>query len=202
MGLKDVFVVFGFSMILTIAGCVNRWESSFEAAGGVGLAPLSGQSVPQIRRVPWERLDETLYGLEREVIESDVHPSEWPGWKLRERDERLLQALQVSEPPERALILGRSVFRSTDPVSPSDGQLESFAAEIGADYAVWSSRYEGQRDVVVEEPVTTSGYSFGHGFGHRGRFGSSYFTGTAYVPVVVRADEYAWLVYYVRILPP
>lgn len=187
------------ALALSLSACVSPWEESFEAAPGAYLEPLPPEAPVDVRRVPWERLDVALVELEREVIESDTHPSEWPDERLAARDGRLLLALQVSQPDAR--ILGRSVFRSVDPIRPDDGQLGTFARQLGADLAIWSSRYQGKTTIVKQEPVTT----YGSRYGGRGRYGydsdrGSYisFQETSYVPVVIEADEYAWVAYYVR----
>ncbi|MAY73911.1 MAG: hypothetical protein CMJ31_04155 [Phycisphaerae bacterium] len=183
---------------LLLPGCASAWETHFAPSAGASLAPDPDGYV-EIRRVPWERLDEALHKLEEDVANSDTHPSEWPQDRLASRDAKVLRALQISEPVDRARILGRSVFRSTRPISPDDGSLEQFAQKIGADYAVWTSRYEGKTLVTDRETVTTQGYVW-DGYRDR-RYGGNYsFNETTYIPVVVEADEYAWIAYFVDII--
>ena len=195
----------GISALAT--GCVSPWEEHFEPSGGVSLVPLEFGPPVRVREVPWERIDDALAELEREVIESDTHPSEWSLRCLAERDERLLTALQYSEPPEDVLVLGRSVFFSVDPaINPGGRDMISFAEKIGATDVAWTNRYEGKTQIVTKEPVTTTGFAYESGgyYGHRrGRHGGSGFsyTETTYVPVVVEADEYAWMAYFLRIRP-
>lgn len=190
------------AMLTVLAGCASAWESNFQPTAGAAIERGSPDSLVRVRRVPWERLNATLVNLERDLVESDVHPSEWPADRLRARDGEVLRALQISEGPDRARILGRSVFRSTRPVTPDDGELEAFARKIGADYAVWSSRYEGKTLVTDRQPVTTQGFVW-DGYGDRRGFyrGGGSYTETTFVPVVVEADEYAWIAYFVRVGP-
>jgi len=183
---------------LALAGCTTAWKQSFEPAADIALEPLPEDERVEVRRVPWERLDAALDELEQEVIESDTHPSEWEPDRLAEREAELLSALQITAPAEEAEVLGRSVFRTTDPLRPVGKHLARFAREIGADYAIWSSRYEGEREVIERTPVSTRGFAFG---GHGYPYGRG-FTGvheTLYVPVVVERDEYTFVAYYVRV---
>jgi len=186
-------------LILAITGCQSAWETAFQPASGAITGPLPRGRAVALRRVPWERLDAALTDLEAQLAASDTHVTEWPQDRLDERKAQLLTALQISEPPPSVSVLGRSVFRSTAPIEPDDGSLEAFARKIGATHAVWSARYEGKTTVVNREPVTTTGYVWD---GTRDRFGydrNLTYNETTYVPVVVEADEYAWVAYFLRL---
>lgn len=192
------------ALFTLLTGCVNPWADHFEPLAGATLATLRDSPPIEIRRVPFERVDEALDDLEQEVIDSDVPPAEWSQDQRGARKGFLLRALQVTDEPDDVTILGRSVFRSVDPdVGPSDGELRRFAESIGATHVVWTNRFEGKRQVVTRRPVTSFGYRGGF-YGYWGecrgprRFG---YTTTTYVPVVIEADEFAWLAYYLRIRP-
>lgn len=189
-----------------LAGCAaSPWETAYE---GVRPERAAGPSAAArdavlVRTVPWERLDEARRNIESRIIASDTHPDEWPAEKRAELKAILLRGLQVSEPPESIEILGRSEFSSTDEIRPGDGSLAAFAAALGATRVVWSSRYLGKADKIVSEPVWT--HSTGTDYDRRtsaGRRRGSTFsysdTSTAWVPVVVRADQTAWTAYFLR----
>lgn len=183
-----------------LQGCtgpsVRVWEQSYQ---GTPEGVHEPAAVVTVRQIPWSRLDETLQVIESERAASDVHRDEWSPDELLEEQVALLRGLQVSEPPEDIVVLGRSVFRTVDPVRPDDGGLERFARSLGADYALWSNDFVGTRRVTRQRPVQHSGFSTGVyvGSGRRGVGGGPWF-GTTYVPVAVDADEYAWVVYYLK----
>lgn len=180
---------------LLLTGCSSPWKDHYVGAP-IGHYERVEDAI--VREVPWQRVDDALQYIDDQRAASDVHWSEWSRDDKFDEQGVLLKALQISENPRDIIVLGRSVFRSTDDLSPTDGSLEKFAASIGADYAVWSAHYVGKADKVVQEPVHRSGISIGvhggHGHGHT--IGG--WDETVYVPVVVEADEYAWVVYYLR----
>jgi hypothetical protein len=188
------------SVAAVFAGCASPWKASFEPA----VEPASFEPTERVvvRRVPWERLDETLREIERVRVESDVHPEDWTEARRAEEHAELVRALQIPADPDEVIILGRSVFRSTRDVSILDGGLSSFARSIGADYAIWSSTYLGKTTTVEQESVTRRGYTY-RPFRHKsGHIDYDYipFHETVYVPVVVERDEHAWVAYYARIV--
>lgn len=184
--------------LATLTACTSPWEASYEPARPA-FPPTERVA---IRQVAWTRVDDVLRTIEADRAASDTHPDEWPQARLDMEKADLLRALQLSEPPEKLEIIGRSVFTATEDVGLLDGSLSSFATSIGADYAVWSSTYLGKADTIEREPVTTTGYAFGgrRGFGGHRDFGYYPYQETIYVPVVVQRDQFAWLVYYVRVL--
>ncbi|MEM9372745.1 MAG: hypothetical protein AAGA55_03800 [Planctomycetota bacterium] len=178
-------------------GCTTTWQDHYDGAPAGVYEPTGSVS---IREVPWSRVDDTLRRIEAERARSDVHRDEWTDEQRLAEQGVLLTGLQISEDPRDIIVLGRSVFRSTDHLSPDDGSLGRFAAEIGADYAIWSAHYLGTREVVEHEPVHTWGSASGGPHGRHGRYRSDdrSWSRTVYVPVVVEADEYAWVVYCLR----
>ncbi len=194
--------VMGLGLLMLLGGgCAsNVWEDTFLAARPVPAVEDPQPGAVVVREVPWQRIEAALLELEQEIAASDMHPDEWPAERKREADAKLLRALQFSEPAADLVILGRSDFASTSPIDPRDGSLAEFAAEIGADYAVWSRTYRGKADRVIQEPVTT--YS-DETIRYRGRDGrrrtetlSS--SSTTWVPLVVARDEWAWVAFFVR----
>lgn len=179
-----------------LGGCSSPWKDHYVGAP-IGHYERVDDAV--VREVPWQRIDEALHFIDDQRAESDVHWSEWSRDDKFEEQGVLLKALQISVDPRDIIVLGRSVFRSTDEISPRDGSLKSFAESIGADYAIWSAHYVGKAERVVQEPVRRSGISFGvhSGHGHHAH-STGVWDQTVYVPVVVEADEYAWVVYYLR----
>lgn len=179
-------------------GCEKSpWQREFVPSDeSVSLAPGGGPI--RTREVPWERVQETLADLHAEWVASDLPREEWPESRKLDRRARLLRGLQVTADPRSVDVLGRSEFRSTDRLRPYDGELEEFARKIGANTVVWSSTYLGKTDVVRSEPVTE--YRTGS-FDRRGEDGRSRTfseSSTIYVPVVLKADERAWIAYFLR----
>jgi len=186
-------------VLLLIGGCASVWERSFEPRDEVVGEPESANV--RVREVPWSRLESALDELSQLQAQSDLAWEDWPESQKREADAKLLRALQVSESPETIEILGRSSFKTTDHIRPGDGSLGRFARKIGAHYAIWSRRYLGKTDRVVHEPVQESGYRQIRYYDrkrkrYRTRYDYEYWT--TYVPIVVKADESAWVVYYLR----
>lgn len=189
--------------LLTLAvlgGCSTAWQDHYRGVAAGVHPPTPAAQPVTIREVPWSRLDATLRSIEERRAASDIHPDEWPAKRHAEERAELLRGLQISESPDEILVLGRSVFRSTDHLRPEDGSLERFARSIGAEYAVWSAHYLGTREVVRKEAVTEHGWSSRGYRDGSGRYRRDYqpWDRTVFVPVVVEADEHAWIVYYLR----
>lgn len=192
-------VLASLAIACLLASCATPWKRSFEPYAEGAYAPTDRVV---IRRVPWERLNEALGAIEQERATSDIHPMDWPVEKRRAEHARLVQALQLGEEPERVVILGRSVFRSTGNVEIMDGSLASFARSIGADYAIWSSTFIGRAQTVEQETITRHGHTYARRRTRDGHIDYDFipFHETIYVPIVVERDEHAWLVYYARIV--
>lgn len=187
-------------LILAISGCASAWKNHYRGAEPGVFAPTESVT---IREIPWSRLDETLRSIESARAASDIHPDEWTDAQRAAEHAALLRGLQVSEDPGSVVVIGRSVFRSTDHLRPEDGSLERFARSIGADLAVWSANHLGTRRVTRQQPVHEHGYTTRRITTPDGRKRTEHipWDRTFYVPVAVDADEYAWVVYYLRRSP-
>ena len=183
---------------VALTACTSPWRESFEPAT-VADYPPTDRAV--IREVPWERIDSVLRELDAERVSSDVHPDEWPAERLEAHKARLATALQLSEDPADLEILGRSAFNSTADVDLFDGALSDFATSIGADYAIWSTSYVGRAQTIEREPVTRTGVGWTRNRSRDGHIDYDYlpYNETLYVPVVIERDQFAWVVYYVRV---
>jgi hypothetical protein len=183
------------AVLAILQGCsTNPWEREF---AGVELATLEGgQTTVNVREVPWERLQKGLEELHQQAVASDVPESEWPEDRRAQARAHLLRTLQVSQDPAQVTVVGRSEFRTTTTLRPDrDANLVDLARKVGANEVVWSRRHLGTADTIIQEPVTT--FSSGHGWSRRSR-GSFSESSTTWVPVVVAADEYAYVAYFLR----
>lgn len=196
--MRSMSVCLALAFALSVLnGCASSWQNHYEGAP-VGVYEPTEDVI--VRDVPWSRIDDTLVRIEAERAASDTHWDEWTSEQRLAEQGELLKGLQISEDPRDIIVLGRSVFRSTDHLSPDDGSLEKFASSIGADYAIWSAHYLGTKEVIEREPVYESGFRSRGYYDSKGRYRRDYqpWDRTVYVPVVVEADEYAWVVYYLR----
>lgn len=187
--------------LLVLGGCASAWERSYESRVGVPRQALPARAEVTVREAPWSRVEEALRELSAMWEQSDVPYEEWPTEKKREADARLLRALQVTDSVDEVQIVGRSSFKTVERVRPHAGALEKFARSIGADTAIWASRYVGKSERVESQPVYSSGYRHVQYYDTRSkkyRTRLEYNDWTTYVPVVVEADETAWVVYYLR----
>lgn len=194
-------------MLLSAGGCASPslWERSFDGpAAALKKAPESAAAA-RIREVPWTRMQETLGDLREQVAKSDIHPDEWTAEQRADAKARLLRGLQISADPARVEVLGRSEFRTTEAVKPSDASLQDFARRLGATTVVYATTSLGKADTIVDKPVTTT-YTDSHwggsGWGRDrgGRYRDPIFSGTStsWVPVVVQTEERGWVVFYLR----
>lgn len=189
---------------LTACTRTSIWEARYEpSAPGADLRPIEqakNAPRPAIRRVPWERLDATMTEFERELAASDTPREEWSPEQRTSVDAKLLRGLQVTQDPSAVTILGVTQFRTTDFDRPSDADLSTLAARAGGDTVVWSSRYLGQAERVVQEPVTT--YStWTAWYGRKGRMRTGTDTTTTWVPVRVQADLHEFVAFVLRVSP-
>lgn len=196
---------------LFVAGCASGpsvWEQAFVSETGVAVqksTPSDSKLPPvNIRSVPIERIDAVMLELDQEAAASDVPKEQWPPDKKAAAKARLLRALQVTDTPESVEVRGVSRFRSTTLLRPQSDDRESlaaFARSINANTALWSSKYLGKADTIVDKPVTSFGNRFSYwGGGRHWRddcwddWGSS----TTWVPVRVQADEYLYVVFFLN----
>lgn len=189
-----------------LGGCTaSPWESEYRSSGAEATGSRRVAADPdgtvRIREVSWERIQSTLHELDAERAASDIHPDDWDPQRKLAAKAKLLRGLQVSEDPRDVTVLGRSVFRTTDRVRPDDGGLIAFARKIGATTVIWSSSYMGKADVVRSEPVTE--WRSGTWDRRDPDRGSRTFSenSTIWVPVVVQADERAWMAFFLRETP-
>ncbi len=186
--------------VTPLTACSTAWKDHYRGVAAGVHPPIPAAEPVTIREVPWTRLDTTLRSIEARRAASDIHRDEWTDEERAEERTELLRGLQVSEGPGTVIVLGRSVFRSTDHLSPDDGSLERFARSIGADLAVWSAHHLGTRRVTRQQQVHEHGFHGRRYTDAQGRRRTAYepWDRTVFVPVSVDADEYAWVVYYLR----
>lgn len=197
--LRSILAAGGAAIMLTLTGCgASPWEGTFSPVSP-GAPALAADTPVRLRDVSWERLQAALTELEAERAASDAPPDEWPAEKKADAKARLLRALQVTADPATVQVLGRSTFRTTWQTDPNDGELAAFARRIGATTVVWSTNYLGKTRVVRDEPVSewrTGSYpSYRDGRRHTQTFSEN---ATIWVPVVVDADEHAFMAYFLR----
>lgn len=181
--------------IALLSGCASVWEKNYRPISAA--ESLRGGATPELREVPWERMEAAITDAESRVAESDTHPSEWDEARKLEARGELLRNLQVSIDPERVSVVGVSSFRTTDAVRPWDGRLSEFAGDIGANLIVWSDRYMGKTDAIVDRTVYVD--SVGTGYGRAGDDRTRFRTETYSVPVVVAKDERGYTAFFLRV---
>ncbi len=189
---------------LLLPACTSIWQDAYRPsplAAGAAALRYPGEHPVIVREAPWERVESALHELEEQEAASDTHVSEWSVEQRQAATTRLLIALQLHDSPENTVLLGHSSFATTDVVRPEDGTLEAMARRMGADYAIWTSRYLGQGTRVVDRPVPIHRSGWGHFYDRedhvwRHRYYSDF--DTAWVPIVVEADRFAFIAFFVR----
>jgi hypothetical protein len=161
----------------------------------------------KVRTVEFDRLDSYVKADDRSRSASNVAVEDESPEQMRARTARLLQTLRIPERAEDVTILGVSSFIGFAVSDPHDGQLETFAKKIGADYAVASFHYEGKYDSVMTVPQTSFSQSYGtmNAYGTGGYAVGQYqgtSTSTTYVPVPVTRDAYSNVAVFVRKIRP
>lgn len=191
----------GAACLLFVAGCEpSRWQSDYHSMG-VTVPALSASERVVIRNVPWDRVQDTLTKLQAERSASDVHIDDWTEEQKAAAKAKLLRGLQVSGDPNKFELLGRSDFRTTDSVKPDDGSLEAFARKIGATRVIWASQYLGKADRVEQESansMTTRSYTGGRRSDGSARSYTATDNTTIFYPIVIQADENAWVAFFIR----
>lgn len=182
----------------TLGGCSSLWQDHYT---GAPIGRFEAVENTRVREVPWQRIDDALYEIDINRASSDIHFDDWSDEQKLEEQATLLRGLQISEDPRDVIVLGRSSFHTTDRVSVRDDSLHDFASSLGADYAIWSSEFVGKTDKVIDKPVYEHGYQWNSYRSSSGKYRHRYepWHRTVYVPVVVQADEFAWMVYYIRL---
>ncbi|HMN42514.1 MAG TPA: hypothetical protein PKE29_16860 [Phycisphaerales bacterium] len=191
---------------LVSGGCSGPsvWEQTFiPTPEGAGPALADGAPV-RVRKVPWDRMQQTLAEIEREASATDVRPENWTPGQKAEAKARLLRSLQFDVAPEATTVLGRCEFRTTDtilPDGPDRAPIERQARRVGATDVMWSSRVLGRTEKIVDRPVTTftTGSFWGSGR-DRDRWWSNNYseTQTSWVPLRVPADDTGFVAFFLR----
>lgn len=191
-----------------VGGCASPspWDQSFLAEPPISVGsrgPGDPAGAVTIRKLPWERMTAALESLNAHAVESDIPPAEWPDQQVRQIKAELLRALQVTGEPERVEILGKSEFKTTDPLRPDfedKQELETSARRLGATTVVWSSVLLGKADRIEQHSV--SSYSTGSDWtrDERGRRRHEPFSEntTSFVPVRVQRDEVGYVAFFLR----
>lgn len=177
-----------------LGGCANIWQDHYRPIGAIEALPAS--TSVEIREIPWERMERGITTAQTRAAESDVHPSEWDEATKVEARGELLRDLQVQADPATIRVVGVSSFRTTDTIRPWDGALADFASDVGADLVVWSDRYMGKADAIVDRTVYVD--RIGDGRNRNGDDRTRFSTETFNVPVVVRKDERGYTAFFIR----
>jgi len=188
------------SAACVLGGCAgpSLWERTYQGVKAIDEPPRATAPLPTLRDVSWERLMETRAELERAVAASDVHPSEWPADKRDAAKATLLRGLQVQENPADVEVLGLSQFSTTDNLRADSGELAKFGASVGASRVIYSTRFLGKADKIIDEPITTYHHDLGWYSDRRRRYQPWSHTSTTWMPIRVQADEHGWIVYYLK----
>ncbi|MEO1716892.1 MAG: hypothetical protein AAFR76_07230 [Planctomycetota bacterium] len=179
---------------LAMAGCKNIWRDHYRPIGSIEALPSS--SAIEIREIPWERMERAIAEAQTRAADSDIHPSEWDETTKVDARGELLRNLQIQADPADVRVVGVSSFRTTDIVRPWDGALADFAGEVGADLVVWSDRYMGKADAIVDRTVYVDSIGDARDLDddERTRFRSETFN----VPIVVQKDERGYTAFFLR----
>lgn len=203
--MREVAMVFGALALGAMSGCTSggEWAHHYqpEVLGRVeGTGPVLGaQDAVEVREVAWDRMEAAL-NVERRAGSGDVHPRDWSDETRAAERMELLRELQVPD-STTAMILGRATFTSTE-VATKDELIEK-ARKVGANRVIVSTRPLGQREVIRDEPVTTTStgtrWSDRRGRDGRSRYESYSETSTTYVPIVVDAELVQYAAYFLRV---
>jgi hypothetical protein len=185
-------------------GCASPWEKSFQSN-----PELRGQKFPptpnvHVRTVEYERLKKFTDEEHQRRVNSTTAPVDLPPEQKMAMKNRLLQALQIPERGDDAVIVGTSQFTSPEVLKPDDPNLAAFAKKLGADTVVVSTAYLGKASRIDTVPVTS--YSTDTYITHYRRNGNrispAYTTvnssSTAWVPVPVTEDQYLHQAFFLR----
>lgn len=178
----------------------SLWEERLTLVDAAPAARVAPEDV-RVRDVPWERVEPVLAELRGEVARSDAPVEEWPVERRAEAEQKLLRALQVTAQSGATRIVASSEFRTTAFSRPDARELRALAGRIGATLVVWSSLPLGKADRVDYVPVTT--WTSGNIWARRDRHGNVRSepyneSSTTWAPVVIEADESAFLAFFLR----
>ncbi|MEL7485545.1 MAG: hypothetical protein AAFN41_14480 [Planctomycetota bacterium] len=181
---------------LGMTGCKNIWREHYRPIGSIEALPKAAST--EIREIPWERMEQAIEEARERAAASDIHPSDWDEATKVEARGELLRSLQVQANPASVRVVGVSSFRTTDLIKPWDGALEDFAREVGADLVVWSDRYMGKADAIVDRTVYVDSIGVERDFDNANNDRTRFRTETFNVPIVVRKDERGYTAFFLR----
>lgn len=188
------------AVVCVLSGCAGGvWSDGYRPYESAAALPAEAEVT--VREIPWERMESALREQEELRAASDVHMDEWSREQRLEANSKLLRALQVSDDPERVRLIGVSSFQTTSPVRPWNGELEEFARERGAHYAIWSDRYLGKAETIVTRTVwsdRTDFITYEDSLGEDRRATRQSSTSTS-VPMVVEQDETGFTAFFLRV---
>lgn len=203
-GMRASAAIAGVAMLGAIGACTTggAWANHYqpEVLGRVeGTGPVLRAQDVEVREVAWDRMEAAL-NVERRAGLGDVHPRDWSDQTRAPERAALLRELQVPD-PTAATILGRATFTSTEVATKKD--LIERARKVGANRVVVSTRPLGQREVIRDEPVTTTStgtrWSTRRDRDGRYRHESYSESSTTYVPIVIDADLIQYAAYFLRV---
>lgn len=154
-----------------------------------------------MRDAPWGRVGPALDAERDRLVVSNTHREDWPKETARASELELLRALQLPVAPEDVSLIGRSYLRTTKPPDPESAELREFAAGLGANYAIWSSRVVGRVETIEHEPVRAHRWRTAREWdADRNRYEDvrRWEPETVWVPVVVEREQTRWVVFYIR----
>ena len=187
------------TILALLTGCTSVWRDSYQPYLAAGA--LARDESVTVREIPWQRMQAALEEQEDIAASTDIHWEEWTKEQRLEANSKLLKALQISDDPARVRIVGVSSFRTTDKVKPWDGQLEAFARQHGAHYAVWADRYLGKAETIVTRTVwsdTTDYIDYEDPTG-TDRSATRHRSTSRGVPLVVEKNETGFTAFFLRV---
>lgn len=193
-----------------LSGCAapNRWQETFTQNPSLRDFQPPPTSETIVRTVEWDRLEAFDAESRQRLARTDIPIDEWTPDQHRREFADFLRTLRITEEPEQVLLLGSSSFISDGRPNLLDGELESFARKLGADYAVTTSRHLGARRTIIRVPVTTYSTRTSTFFDsdRRRRSGRATFdetiSETTWVPREIDIDAHHTITYFFRKTTP
>jgi hypothetical protein len=189
--------------VALLCGCASPWEKNYRPNPiyqDKHFAPTSSVSV---RPVEYARVQRYVEQERAFLTASNISPADYNAEQRLAARKRLLEALQISEPPQDLFVLGWSEFTDTERLDPFSKDLRKFAEGAGADIVVVTSVYQGPVTTVVSQPVTTYAHGYGYGgarWGPYGPYGPAGYTdmSTTWVPMPVTEQQYFYQAFFLR----
>lgn len=202
--------------LLTIAsvlpGCTlagNPWAANYVANPAVLEGPELREDLPptvvEVFDLERPRLIAYREGLAERRAASDLPIERWDRQQYLDEVQALLDALRAPVPADRVILLGVSEFTTDERTATRPAGISALAREIGADYAVASSRFIGRQERVTREAITSS-FSVDRVVPERVKKDGEieytrqreYGSETTYVPVVVELATFHHVAYFLR----